>query len=109
MTFSILLIALVAIIFGTMMITTIARGFFKFMTSKDQPAHAPESLTTSELHEMIYDAVAEATQPLTERIDALEQRAAMDQLPPAHTGLLDAAEVYVSEAAPNAPHRQPVR
>ena len=92
MPWSIAMIAIISIIFGTMMIATIATGFFKLLRSRHQPAQTPESLTTSELHEMIADAVADATEPLVDRIEALEQRAAAGHLPPARTGLLDAAD-----------------
>ena len=108
MPIAIAVIALVAIIFGTMMIATIFKAFFSYLSSRHQPDSPPESLTTSELHALIQDAVEEATQPLVERLEALEERAAATSLPPAHTGLLDDAEVY-AEVAENISHRQPVR
>ncbi len=109
MPIAIAVIALVAIIFGTMMIASIAKAFFGFLSSRNQPAQAPEGLLESELHALISDAVAEATQPLVERIAALEQQATVEQLPPAQTDLLGDAGAVVSEAALDAPQRRLVR
>ena len=108
MPIAIAMIALVAIVFGTIMIATIAKAFFTYLSSRHQADSPPESLTTSELQALIQDAVEEATQPLVERLEALEERASAAPLPPAHTGLLDDAEDY-AETAANIPHRQAVR
>ena len=109
MPIGIVLIILAAIIFGTMMVGTIARSFFKYMSSQNEPEPAPESLTTSELYTLIEEAVAEATQPLAERVAALEARAPADALPLAHRDLLDATDGY--EATPEAvvPEKESVR
>ena len=108
MPFAIVLIALVAIIFGTVMIATIAKAFFTFLSTKGTPTQAPKSLTTSELHTLIQDAVAEATGPLAERVAALEERTATEALPPARLDV-EAIEKEVFEEALNTPQRQSLR
>ena len=100
MPFWIVLIVLVAIVFGTMMVGTVASSFFKYLSSKEASEPAPQSLTTNELYTLIEEAVAEATQPLVERVAALEARTAAEALPPARTDLLDAADGF--EMAPEA-------
>lgn len=98
MPFGIVLIVLAAIVFGTVMIGTIVSAVFKFLSSRDALEAAPQSLTTSELQGLIEDAVAEAIQPLAERVEALEQRLTTEALPPARLDMLEAADGY--EAAP---------
>lgn len=103
-------IVITAIIFGTMMIASIFKSVFKYaVAAKAPPQKADSSLTTSELHGLIRDAVTEATAPLHERIDAVEQRLERpQQLPPARSDLLAETEGYLTEV-PDAPRRQPVR
>ena len=104
-----LVIVLVAIICGTAMVASIVWGAFKYQLVKSNLQKADASLTTSELHGLIRDAVAEATEPLNERIAALEQPLeAQPQPPPAGSDLLAGTEGYVTEV-PNVPQRQPVR
>ncbi len=105
----IFIIVLAAIICGTTMISTIFRSIFKYAVARSQPQKTDSSLTTSELHGLIRDAVDEATEPLNERLAALEQRLeAQPQLPPARSDLLAETEGYLTEV-PNVPQRQPVR
>ena len=104
-----LVIVLVAIICGTAMVASIVRGTFKYQLAKSKLQKVDASLTTSELRGLMRDAVAEATEPLNERVAALEQRLeAQPQLPPAGSDLLAGTEGYVTEV-PNVPQRQPVR
>ena len=108
-----LVIVLVAIICGTAMVasivTSIVRGTFKYQLAKSKLQKVDASLTTSELHGLMRDAVAEATEPLNERVAALEQRLeAQPQPPPTGSDLLAGTEGYVTEV-PNVPQRQPVR
>lgn len=106
----IFIIVLAAIICGTTMISTIFRSIFKYaVAARSQPQQTDSSLTTSELHGLIRDAVDEATEPLNERLAALEQRLeAQPQRSPARSELLAGTEGYLAEV-PNAPQRQPVR
>ncbi len=105
----IFIIVLAAIICGTTMISTIFKCIFKYATARSRSQKTDSSLTTSELHGLIRDAVDEATEPLNERLAALEQRLeAQPQLPPARSDLLAETEGYLAEV-PNAPERQPVR
>ncbi len=104
-----LVIVLVAIICGTTMVASIVRGTFKYQLAKSELPKVDASLTTSELHRKIRDAVAEATEPLNERVAALEQRLeAQPQPPPTGSDLLAGTVGYVTEV-PNVPQRQPVR
>ncbi len=106
---TIFVIVLVAIICGTGMIATIFTSIFKYAMARSQSQKTDSSLTTSELHGLILDAVDEATKPLNERLAALEQRLeAQPQLPPVRSDLLAGTEGYLAEI-PNAPERQPVR
>ncbi|MCH8959949.1 MAG: hypothetical protein IH820_01135 [Bacteroidetes bacterium] len=106
---TIFVIVLTAIICGTGMIATIFTSIFKYAMARSQPQKTDASLTTSELHGLIRDAVDEATEPLNERLAALEQRLeAQPQLPPARSDLLAETEGYLTEV-PNVPERQPVR
>ncbi len=99
----IFIIVLAAIICGTAMVASIVRGTFKYQLAKSELPNVDASLTTSELHGLIRDAVAEATEPINERVAALEQ-----QPPPTGSDLLAGTEGYVTEV-PNVPQRQPVR
>ena len=100
---------IVAIICCTAVIGTTIQGIFKYATARSQPQKTDASLTTSELHGLIRDAVDEATEPLNERLAELEQRLdAQPQFTPARSDLLAETEGYLAEA-PNAPERQPVR
>lgn len=102
-------IAITAIIFGTGMIASIFKSIFKYAGGKTQPQKTDASLTTSELHGLIRDAVVEATEPLNERVAELEQRLeTQQQLRPARSDILTGTEGYVTEV-PNTPERQPVR
>ena len=106
---TIFIIVLTAIICGTVMIGITIGSIFKYATARSQSQKTDASLTTSELHGLIRDAVDEATEPLNERLAALEQRlAAQPQLPSARSDLLAGTEGYLAEV-PNAPERQPVR
>ncbi len=106
---TIFVIVLTAIICGTGMIATIFTSIFKYAMARSQSQKTDSSLTTSELHGLIREAVDEATEPLNERLAALEQRLeAQPQLPLARSDLLAGTEGYLAEV-PNAPERQPVR
>ena len=106
---TIFVIVIMAIICGTAVIGTTIQGIFKYALAKSQPQKTDASLTTSELRGLIRDAVDEATEPLNERLAALEQRLeAQPQLPPARSDLLAETEGYLTEV-PNVPQRQPVR
>ncbi len=106
---TIFVIVIVAIICGTAMIGTTIKSIFKYALARSQPQKTDASLTTRELHGLIRDAVDEATEPLNERLAALEQRLeAQPQLSPARSDLLAETEGYLAEV-PNAPQRQPVR
>ena len=106
---TIFVIVLVAIICVTAMIGITIGSIFKYATARSKSQKTDSSLTTSELHGLIRDAVDEATEPLNERLAALEQRLeAQPQLAPARSDLLAGTEGYLAEA-PNAPERQPVR
>ena len=72
-----------------------------------ESSSSDNTLGKSELKALIRQAVEEATAPLADRIATLEQGTEREALP--HPDLLDVAEGYVAEAAPNAPRRQPVR
>lgn len=69
-------IVMTAIIAGTVMVSSIVRSIFKFLSSKNQPVSsaAGGSLKASELEAMLRNAVEEATAPLVNKIDVLEQR-----------------------------------
>ena len=106
---TIFVIVIMAIICVTAVIGTTIQGIFKYALAKSQSQKTDASLTTRELHELIRDAVDEATEPLNERLAALEQRLeAQSQLSPARSDLLAGTEGYLAEV-PNAPERQPVR
>ncbi len=106
---TIFVIVIVAIICGTAMIGTTIKSIFKYAVARSQSQKTDSSLTTSELHGLIRDAVDEATEPLNERLAALEQRLeAQPQPPPTGSDLLAGTEGYVTEV-PNVPQRQPVR
>ncbi len=106
---TIFVIVIMAIICGTAVIGTTIQGIFKYALARSQPQKTDASLTTSELRGLIRDAVDEATEPLNERLAALEQRLeAQSQLSPARSDLLAGTEGYLAEV-PNAPERQPVR
>lgn len=96
-------IVITAIIFGTVMIASIFKSVFRYARAKAQPQNVDASLTTSELHGLIRDAVTEATEPLNERIATLEQR--LDTQQP---DLLTGTDGYLTEAS-DAPERQRVR
>ena len=108
MAVSLVLVIITAIIFGTVMFAMSAKAFFGYLSSRQQPAQESSSLTESELHALIQNAVAEATQPLAERIASLEQHTAKEALPPARPDMLDDADGYSAETAPEAPHRSVV-
>ncbi len=106
---TIFIIVIIAIVCGTGMIATTIQGIFKYALARSQPQKTDASLTTGELRGLIRDAVDEATEPLNERLAALEQRLeAQPQLPLAHSDLLAGTEGYLAEV-PNAAQRQPVR
>jgi len=104
---TIFVIVLTAIICGTVMIGITIGSIFKYATARSQSQKTDSSLTTSELRGLIRDAVDEATEPLNERLAALEQRLAA-QPQSARSDLLAGTEGYLAEV-PNAPERQPVR
>ena len=104
---TIFVIVIVAIVCGTGMIATTIQGIFKYALARSQPQKTDASLTTSELRGLIRDAVDEATEPLNERLAALEQRLEA-QPQSARSDLLAGTEGYLAEV-PNAPERQPVR
>ena len=110
MPFWIVLIVLVAIVFGTMMVSTIVSSVFKYLSSKEASEPAPQSLTTSELYTLIEEAVAEATQPLAERVAALEARVTTEALPSARHDLLDAADGFeAASEVSNIPEKETIR
>jgi hypothetical protein len=69
----VMVIAMTAIICGTLMLTMIIRAAIGYQRSKhEKTAAGGSSLTTSELQRLMRAAVEEGTQPLLERIDELE-------------------------------------
>ena len=60
---TIFVIVLTAIICGTGMIATIFTSIFKYAMARSQSQKTDSSLTTSELHGLIREAVDEATEP----------------------------------------------
>lgn len=101
-------VVFVALLTGTIMVVTIVKMVIGYLKSKHQASQTPSSLTTSELYELIHDAVAEATAPLAARVEALEHDAQIDALPPARHDLLEETDKYLPEET-NAPQRQSVR
>lgn len=103
MAFLLVIVALAALIGGPFLIISTV----KTMLSKQQDTSS--SLTTSELQALIQDAVAEATQPLTDRVAELEQRLEAQEPPEAPHDLLDGTDAYQPETARDYPSRNTVR
>ena len=69
----IFIVVVVAIIAGTVMITTLIRSILAYASRKDRPS-GESSLSMSELEAMLHRAVESGTEPLAARLDALEDR-----------------------------------
>ncbi|MFQ5569276.1 MAG: hypothetical protein ACE5G0_06350 [Rhodothermales bacterium] len=67
-------ITVFALLAGTVTIITVVKSILRYLSSKHQPVTPSSSMTSSELREIIRSAVEDATHPLAERVDRLEQR-----------------------------------
>lgn len=75
----IMVIAIIAIIFGTITVMSIVKTVMRYKYGEQKKASqldttTSQSMTTSELKAMLRETVTEATQPLVERIEMLEER-----------------------------------
>lgn len=70
----IFIIVVVAIISGTVMITTLIRSVVIAATRKNKPAKGESSLSMRELEALLRTVVEESTAPLAHRLEALEER-----------------------------------
>lgn len=70
----IFIVVVVAIICTTIMITTIIRSVFAAAARKSKPAASGSSLSMRELEALLRQVVEETTEPLADRLEALEDR-----------------------------------
>lgn len=76
----IFVLALVSIISGSIVVTSIAKMIVNTIRGKRKARELPESsMTTSELQRMLTKAIAEAQAPLHAQIEELERR--VDEIP----------------------------
>lgn len=76
----IFVIAIVAIISGSIVITSVTKMIVNTIRGKQKPAQLPESsMTTSQLQKMLTKAITEAQAPLHAQIEELERR--IDEIP----------------------------
>lgn len=72
---AIMIMVIVAILAGSFMIASIFKSIFRYAQSRHQKETVPgSSLTTGELERLVRKAVEDATEPLHDRIDRLEER-----------------------------------
>ena len=90
----IFIIVVVAIVAGT--VTSLARIFVKARRDESGGSAQGSSLTSSELRQLLLEAVEEGTQPLAARVERLEEqlaeRPALPSPPEAHRTLPGASE-----------------
>jgi len=105
----IFIIALTAIVFGTLTFASVVKSIFRYLGTKSQAQQTGAGLTASELRTLIQEAVVEATEPLAERVGDLEEHLAVSE--PRRSGrrdLLEGSDGYRTETS-EAKQRQPVR
>ena len=74
-------IAILAIIMGTITVIAVTRSVVGYL--RDKNSVSQDGVGTGELRQLMLEAVEEATAPLYERIDVLEERLQKRQLPQA--------------------------
>lgn len=99
----IFIIIVVAIVAGTL--SGIISQFFSYLKSRGPKTAEGHSMTTSELEGMIQKWIREATKPLVDRIERMEEHLDMDALPAknqaGNTSILDDMEGYETTEEPD--------
>lgn len=78
----IFILSVVAILAGSVVVLAVVWAILSFFRSRSKPAVSGDSLTASELQELVRAAAAEAVLPLERKVEALEERLERRALPP---------------------------